>query len=55
MISQIRRRFDAYANGYRAQLERLAGPHELSSEQEQAIRKSLGALQREREVIEAAS
>ncbi len=55
IISQIRRRFDAYANGYRAQLERLAGPHELSSEQEQAIRKSLGALQREREVIEAAS
>jgi GTP-binding protein EngB required for normal cell division len=46
-LSRIRRRFDAYADGYRAQLERLAGSHELSTEQEQAIRKSLGILQGE--------
>jgi len=46
-VHQMQRRFDAYANSYRALLERLAGPHELSSEQEQAIRKCLNALEEE--------
>ncbi|HXW89617.1 MAG TPA: dynamin family protein [Terriglobales bacterium] len=46
-VNQMQRWFDAYANGYRALLERLAGPHELSSEQEQAIRRCLNALQEE--------
>jgi GTP-binding protein EngB required for normal cell division len=55
--SQLQRRFDAYANGYRAQVERLTGPHELSSEQEQAIRRSLDTLQgkQARQPVQAAS
>jgi GTP-binding protein EngB required for normal cell division len=44
-VVQIQRRFDAYANGYRAQVERMVGSQELSSDQEQAIRRSLDALQ----------
>jgi GTP-binding protein EngB required for normal cell division len=43
-VIQVQRRFDAYANGYRAQLERMVGSHELSSEQEQTIRRSLNTL-----------
>ena len=56
-VGQIQHRFDAYANGYRAQVERLTGPHELSSEQEQAIRRSLDTLQgkQAREPVQAAS
>jgi GTP-binding protein EngB required for normal cell division len=47
MVSQMQRRYDAYAHSYRALVDRLAGPHELSSEQELAIRKSLNALRTE--------
>lgn len=43
-LGQIQRRFEAYANGYRAQVERMLGSPELSSEQEQAIRDGLDAL-----------
>lgn len=46
-VNQMQRRFEAYANSYRALLERLADPHELSSEQEQAIRRCLNALREE--------
>lgn len=45
-VGQIQRRFDAYANGYRAQLGRMLSSQELSSGQEQAIRRSLDALRR---------
>jgi GTP-binding protein EngB required for normal cell division len=44
MVSQIQRRFDAYANGYRAQIERMIGAQELPSDQEQSIRRSLDEL-----------
>jgi GTP-binding protein EngB required for normal cell division len=44
-VVQIQRRFDAYANGYRAQVERMVGSQELSSDQERAIRRSLDVLQ----------
>jgi GTP-binding protein EngB required for normal cell division len=47
MVGQIQCRFDAYANSYRALVERLAVPHELSSEQEQAILRSLNFLRGE--------
>jgi GTP-binding protein EngB required for normal cell division len=43
-VGQIQRRFEAYANGYRAQVERMLGSPEISSEQEQAIRDGLDAL-----------
>jgi GTP-binding protein EngB required for normal cell division len=43
-VGQIQRRFEAYANGYRAQVERMLGSPELSSEQEQGIRDGLDAL-----------
>jgi 3'-phosphoadenosine 5'-phosphosulfate sulfotransferase len=39
----IQRRFDAYANGYRAQVERLIG-HRAPAEQEGAIRRDLETL-----------
>jgi len=44
-VVQIQRRFDAYANGYRAQVERMVGSQELSRDQERAIRRSLDVLQ----------
>ena len=47
MVGQIQSRFDAHANRYRALVERLAVPHELSSEQEQAILRNLNFLRRE--------
>jgi hypothetical protein len=43
-IGQIQRRFEAYASGYRAQVGRMVGSQELSSEQEQAVREGLDAL-----------
>jgi hypothetical protein len=47
-VGQIQRRFEAYASGYRAQVERMVGSQELSSEQEQAVRHRLDALQEKR-------
>lgn len=54
-VGQIQRRFEAYASGYRAQVGRMVGSQELSSEQEQAVRHSLDALQekRTREPVQA--
>jgi len=46
-VGQIQRLFDAYADSYRALIERLAGPSQLSSEQEQAILRSLNVLRAE--------
>jgi GTP-binding protein EngB required for normal cell division len=46
-VGQIQCRFDVYANSYRALVERLAVPRQLSSEQEQAILRSLNSLRRE--------
>jgi GTP-binding protein EngB required for normal cell division len=43
-LGQIQRRFDAYANGYRAQVERLVGDHVSPAEQESAIRRDLEGL-----------
>jgi GTP-binding protein EngB required for normal cell division len=43
-VGLLQRRFDAYANGYRAQVERMVGSRELSCDEEQAIRSSLDAL-----------
>lgn len=43
-LSQIQRRFDAYANSYRAQIERLVGDHVSPAEQEDAIRRDLDGL-----------
>ncbi|MGA8732732.1 MAG: dynamin family protein [Terriglobales bacterium] len=47
-LGQIQRRFDAYANGYRAQVERLVGDHVSPAEQESSIRRDLQGLEGER-------
>jgi hypothetical protein len=44
-LGQIQRRFDAYANGYRAQVERLVGDHVSPAEQESTIRRDLEGLE----------
>jgi GTP-binding protein EngB required for normal cell division/ABC-type transporter Mla subunit MlaD len=44
-VNQVQRRFDAYANGYRAQIERMSGAQGLSSDHEQSVRRSLEMLQ----------
>ena len=44
-LGQIQRRFDAYATSYRVQVGRMMDSHDLSSEQEQAIRQALEKLQ----------
>jgi hypothetical protein len=43
-LGQIQRRFDAYANGYRAQVERLVVDHVSPAEQENTIRRDLEGL-----------
>jgi GTP-binding protein EngB required for normal cell division len=43
-LGLIQRRFDAYANGYRAQIERLVGDGASPAEQEGAIRRDLESL-----------
>ena len=56
-MAQIQCQFDVYSHGYRALVERWAVPHPLSSEQEQAILRSLNSLRREhaKEPAQAAS
>jgi len=44
-LGQIQRRFDAYANGYRAQVESLVGDHVSPAEQEGTIRRDLEGLE----------
>jgi GTP-binding protein EngB required for normal cell division len=44
-LGQIQRRFDAYANGYRAQVERLVGDHVSPAEEESAMRRDLEGLE----------
>ncbi len=44
-LGQMKRRFDAYANGYRAQVERLLGDYVSPAEQEGAIRRDLEGLE----------
>jgi GTP-binding protein EngB required for normal cell division len=44
-LGQVQRRFDAYANGYRAQVERLLGGQELPTGQEDVIRRDLETLE----------
>jgi len=44
-LGQIQRRFDAYANSYRAQVERSLGNQELGSGQEDIIRRDLEVLE----------
>jgi GTP-binding protein EngB required for normal cell division len=44
-LGQIQRRFDAYANGYRAQVERLVGDYVSPAEQESTIRRDLEGLE----------
>jgi GTP-binding protein EngB required for normal cell division len=46
-VSRIQCQFDASANSYRAHLEQLASPHQLSNGQEQAIFRSLNILRAE--------
>lgn len=43
-LSQIQLRFDAYANSYRAQVERLVGDHVSLAGQENTIRRDLDGL-----------
>jgi GTP-binding protein EngB required for normal cell division len=43
-LGLIQRRFDAYANGYRAQVERLVGDRASPAEQEGTIRRDLETL-----------
>jgi len=43
-LGQIQRRFDAYANGYRAQVERSLAGQDLQLDQEASIRHDLEAL-----------
>jgi len=47
-LRQIQRKFDAYANSYRAHVERLVGDHASPAEQEGAIRIDLQALENAR-------
>jgi GTP-binding protein EngB required for normal cell division len=54
-LAQIQRRFDAYANGYRAQVERLVGDHVSPAEQESTIRRDLEGLEGVRSEPTAAS
>jgi hypothetical protein len=44
-LGQIQRRFEAYADGYRAQVERLVGDHVSPAEQESTIRRDLEGLE----------
>ena len=45
-LGQIQRRFDAYANSYRAQVERLLGNPEVRTNQdEDSIRRDLESLE----------
>ena len=44
-LSQIQRRFDAYGNSYRAQIERLVGGHTSSAGQKYAIQRDLEKLE----------
>jgi len=44
-LELMQRRFDAYANGYRAQVERLIGDHSSPGEQEGTIRRDLETLE----------
>jgi len=50
-LGQIQRRFDAYANSYRAQVERLVGDHASSAEQEGIIQRDLESLESRPEQI----
>jgi len=43
-VGQMQRRFEAYASGYRAQVDRILGAPELSKEQEETIRRGLDTL-----------
>jgi GTP-binding protein EngB required for normal cell division len=54
-LGQIQRRFDAYANSYRAQVERLVGGHASPVGQEGAIRRDLEVLESARPEPAAAS
>jgi len=47
-LRHIQRKFDAYANSYRAHVERLVGDHASPAEQEGAIRIDLQALENAR-------
>jgi GTP-binding protein EngB required for normal cell division len=44
-MGQVQRRFDAYANGYRAQVERSLGNQDLGAGQGNVIRRDLEALE----------
>jgi GTP-binding protein EngB required for normal cell division len=44
-LGQVQRRFDAYANSYRAQVERSLGAQDLPTGQEDIIRRDLEALE----------
>ena len=46
-LTQIQRRFDAYANSYRAQAERSVGTQDIVPEQEQLVRRDLEAIEEE--------
>ena len=45
-LAELHRQFDAYADGYRAQIERLTGEGEAGPEETEAIRRDLEALSR---------
>jgi hypothetical protein len=45
-LSQLHQHFDAYGDGYRAQLERLAGGSRASSEESEVLRQELMSLAR---------
>ncbi len=47
-LTQIQRRFDAYANSYRAQAERSIGIQEVGPEHEELIRRDLEAIETSR-------
>jgi hypothetical protein len=46
MLAELRRQFDAHADGYRAQLERLAGTGTAGPDEADAIRRDLETLSR---------
>ncbi len=46
-LTQVQRRFDAYANSYRAQAERSVGTQDIAPEQEELVRRDLEAIEEE--------
>ncbi len=52
-LAELQRQFDAHADGYRTQLERLAGAGRAGPEERQAVQGDIDALARAGEEVPA--